>query len=298
MASITLTCPTDIPRLDKFLAEAVPDLSRQQAKTMIKQGLVEAKGLNLKPSLALPEGTTLTLILPDPAPANLEAYEFPLSILHEDEAMIVVDKPAGLVVHPALGHAQDTLVNALLNRYPLLAQMDQERAGVVHRLDKDTSGVIVVARTKEALLNLQAQFEARRVGKTYLALVHGHPQSSEGIIDVPIARHPQHRQQMAAHPRGKPAQTHYQVTQNFDHYSLLTLAIKTGRTHQIRVHLSWLGYPVVGDSIYGRRKTPPSLSRQFLHAHRLELNHPHTGQGLQFESPLPSDLQKFLTTIT
>ncbi|HHJ06777.1 MAG TPA: RluA family pseudouridine synthase [Anaerolineae bacterium] len=292
--TITLTVKKRHQRLDKFLAEAIPALSRNQAKQLIDAGRVQAESLRLKASAPLPSGVTLTVTLPAASSAKLRPQAIPLDILFEDNQIIVLNKAAGLVVHPAAGHAQDTLVNALLYHCPKLASLDNERPGIVHRLDKDTSGVMVVAKTPEALRNLQTQFRARSVEKIYLALVHGHPQSPQGIIDVPLGRHPQHRQQMAPLAGGRPARTHYSLIQQWKDYSLLKLKLETGRTHQIRVHLAWLGHPVVGDTVYGRRRNSLSLSRQFLHASQLSLEHPLSGQRLRFEAPLSPDLQAAL----
>ena len=292
--TITLTVKKRHQRLDKFLAEAIPALSRNQAKQLIDAGRVQAESLRLKASTPLPSGVTLTVTLPAAPSAALRPQAIPLDILFEDNQIIVLNKAAGLVVHPAAGHAQDTLVNALLYHCPELASLDNERPGIVHRLDKDTSGVMAVAKTPEALRSLQKQFKARSVEKIYLALVHGHPQSPQGIIDVPLGRHPQHRQQMAPLAGGRPARTHYFLIQRWKDYSLLKLKLETGRTHQIRVHLAWLGHPVVGDTVYGRRKNSLFLPRQFLHASQLSLEHPLSGQRLTFEAPLSPDLQAAL----
>jgi len=292
--TITLTSQEDNQRLDKFLAKAIPNLSRSQAKRLIDAGLVQAKDLRLKASTPLRSGVTLTITLPSASQQELTPQAIPLDILFEDDHLITLNKQAGLVVHPAAGYAQDTLVNALLHHFPELARLDDERPGIVHRLDKDTSGVMAVAKSETALRSLQAQFKARSVEKIYLALVYGHPKAPQGIIDVPIGRHPQHRQQMAPLREGRPARTHYSLAQQWKDFSLLRLKLETGRTHQIRVHLAWLGCPVVGDTLYGRRKNPLSLPRQFLHASQLSLDHPITGQRLTFEAPLPSDLRTAL----
>jgi 23S rRNA pseudouridine1911/1915/1917 synthase len=293
----TLICQTDNQRLDKFLAESIPDLSRSQAKRLIDKGLVQVADLKLKASTLLPAGIEVVVTLPAPASQQLMAQAIPLDLVFEDDHLIVVNKPAGLVVHPAAGHAQNTLVNALLHHAPNMTKLHPERPGIVHRLDRDTSGVMVVAKTETALRNLQKQFKTRSVDKTYLALVHGHPTSPEGIIDVPLGRHPRRRQQITPLQEGKPARTHYLVIQTFQAYSLLKIKPETGRTHQIRVHLAWLGIPVVGDKVYGRRKSRLPLSRQFLHAQALAIEHPVTRQRLSFEAPLPEDLQAVLDSI-
>ncbi|MCB0193357.1 MAG: RluA family pseudouridine synthase, partial [Anaerolineae bacterium] len=221
----------------------------------------------------------------------------------EDADLIVVNKPAGLVVHPAQGHHSGTLVNALLARYPELIEIaahntgSAKRPGIVHRLDQDTSGLIVVARTLEALQHLQKQFKARTVEKIYLALVHGHPETPEGVIDVPLGRDPRHRQKFAPRSDGKSARTRFRVLESFDEYSLLEIGLETGRTHQIRVHLAWLGCPVVGDTVYGRRRNRLGLKRHFLHAWRLCFQHPRTDEPLQFEAALDEELQGILANL-
>ena len=284
-------------RLDKWLSANVANLSRNQAQHLIKTGQVSAEGYTLKPNSVLPVGTHLSVNLPSPPDESLKPENMALEVIYQDDHLIGLNKPAGLVVHPSVGHLKQTLVNALLYHYPEIAPLHPERPGIVHRLDKDTSGVLVIARTAEALQNLQAQFKARTIQKTYLALVRGQPQPPTGIIDVPIGRHPQLRQRMAPLPDGKPARTHYQILETFSEYSLLEIELETGRTHQIRVHLAWLGYPVVGDSVYARKKPPSPLTRQFLHAARLVLRHPYHQTPLTLKAPLPSDLQNLLASI-
>ncbi len=295
--TITLICPADNLRLDKFLAAALPNVSRSQVKRYIIDGLVVAEGLPLKPSTLLAAGTMVVVALPEPELQHPVPKDIPLDILFEDQELLVINKPAGLVVHPAAGHAQDTLVNALLHHLPSLAQMHPTRPGIVHRLDKDTSGVMVVAKTNLALHSLQRQFKTRQVQKLYVALVHGWPQAPEGIIDVPLGRNPKNRQHFAPLPNGKPARTKYTVTQVFEEYSLLNIELETGRTHQIRVHLAWLGHPVVGDTVYGHRKTRLPLARQFLHASQLSFTHPTAAERLTFKAPLPPELQVVLQSL-
>ncbi len=238
--------------------------------------------------------------LPPVQPKVLQPQTIPLDIVFEDNDLVVINKPAGLVVHPAHGHTMGTLANALLARYPDLTAMTQtgvdsaDRPGIVHRLDRDTSGLMVVARTPMAWQHLRRQFKARSVEKIYLALVFGRPEVAEGVIDVPLGRDPHHRQKFAPRADGKPARTHYHVRVNFGQYSLLEIGLETGRTHQIRVHLAWLKCPVVGDAQYGRKKNPLGLKRQFLHAWRLRFVHPRGGETLQLEAPLPDDLQVVL----
>jgi 23S rRNA pseudouridine1911/1915/1917 synthase len=248
-------------------------------------------------------GHVIELRLPVIQTTQLQPEEIPLDVVFEDDALVVINKAAGLVVHPAQGHDSGTLVNALLARYPDLAGMTDvdidapDRPGIVHRLDRDTSGLIVVARTPEALQNLRQQFKDRVVEKIYLALVFGCPAAPEGVIDVPLGRDSRHRQKFAAVADGKPARTHYRVQADYGLYSLLEIGLETGRTHQIRVHLAWLKCPVVGDTVYGRKKNTLGLKRQFLHAWKLQFTHPRTGDMLQLEAPLAGDLQHVLDNL-
>jgi 23S rRNA pseudouridine1911/1915/1917 synthase len=220
-----------------------------------------------------------------------------LDILYEDEDLLVVDKPAGMVVHPAAGHEAGTLVNALLGAYPTLEAGDEGRPGIVHRLDRDTSGLIVVAKTTRALEHLRGQFKGRQVHKTYLALVHGHPPTAEGVIEAPVGRDPHHRQRMAVLPGGRPARTVFRRLAELGDYSLLSLQPETGRTHQIRVHLAWLGVPVVGDRIYGRRRDDLGAPRQLLHAWRLSFERPGGRGTVDLAAPLPADIQDVLSRL-
>ncbi|MEM7030917.1 MAG: RluA family pseudouridine synthase [Chloroflexota bacterium] len=291
---IELVCPTADERVDRWLAEAVPSLSRTQIKRLIQSGDIFVADQVLKANSVLPTGTVVVVNIPEPEPRQPVAQNIPLDILYEDESLVVVNKPAGLVVHQGVGHRSHTLVNALLYRYPDIHALDPERPGIVHRLDKDTSGLLVVARTETALHHLQNQFKVRSVRKIYQTLVQGHPQTPTGLIDVPIGRHPQHRQKMAPMKTGKPAKTRFSVLQKFNQHTLLEVSIETGRTHQIRVHLAWLGYPVVGDLLYGKRDRTLSISRQFLHACSLQFVHPSTEATISFETPLPEELDTIL----
>lgn len=287
-------------RLDQWLAQAIPQLSRSQLQKLIRQGQVLVAGQPARPSAALQPGDVVTVHLPAPEPAALQPETTPLDVVYEDDDLVVINKPAGMVVHPAQGHTSGTLVNALLARYPDLAVLAEDdsgaadRPGIVHRLDRDTSGLMIVARTPAALRRLQQQFKARTVEKIYLALVFGRPEAAEGIIDVPLGRDPRFRQKIAPRADGKPARTHYRVIEDFGAYSLLEIGLETGRTHQIRVHLAWLKCPVVGDTVYGRKKNVLGLKRQFLHAWRLAFQHPRTGETIQLEAPLDPHLQAVL----
>ena len=284
-----------VPRLDQFLAAAQPDISRSRWKQLIEDGRVTLNGAPvLKPNTALAPGDILACTLPEPEPAGLVPADIPLDILYEDSDLIVLNKPAGLVVHPAPGHAADTLVNALLHHCTDLQGIGGElRPGIVHRLDKDTSGVLVVAKNEAAVASLVAQFSAHTVRKEYLALVWGRPRKPAGTVDLPIGRHPIHRQKMAVTGKGRAALTHYETMAAGPLAALLRVRIETGRTHQIRVHLAQLGHPVVGDTTYGRARPglPPGLDipRQMLHAHVLEIAHPRDGRACAFTAPPPAD---------
>ena len=240
-------------------------------------------------------------LAPQEAP-ELVAAEIPLVLVYQDEHLLVVDKPPGMVVHPAPGHAAGTLVNALLARVPELAASDSPRPGIVHRLDRDTSGLILVARSEKVRRTLQQQFKERRVAKAYLALLHGHLQPAWGRIEAPIGRDPRHRQRMAVLAGGREAITEYHVREQFardvgpaaGHYSLVEAQPHTGRTHQIRVHFASIEHPVVGDAVYGRRGRSLPLERQFLHAWRLSFQHPVTRNKMELEAPLPQDLEEVL----
>jgi 23S rRNA pseudouridine1911/1915/1917 synthase len=234
--------------------------------------------------------------LPPPAPASHQPENIPLDIVFENNDLLVVNKPAGMVVHPAAGHISGTLVNAVLGHDPELEGVgDEQRPGIVHRLDKDTSGLIIVARNRTAHNRLAAQFKSRDVSKAYLALVKGHISPEKGVIDAPIGRDPKKRQRMAVTGAGRPARTEYSVIRQIGGYTLLEARPKTGRTHQIRVHLASIGHPIVGDATYGAKS--PLVERQFLHAYRLGFKLPSDGRYIELESPLPLDLQQALDKI-
>ena len=283
------------PRLDAWLAAAHPALSRSRWKQLIEAGHVLLNGVAVRKSnTALSSGAELRCDLPEPEPVGLVAVDIPLAILYEDADLIVLNKSAGLVVHPAPGHAADTLVNALLHHCSDLQGIGGElRPGIVHRLDKDTSGVLVVAKNEAAVAALVAQFSSHSVRKEYLALVWGALKKPSGTVELPVGRHPVHRQKMAVTEKGRAAVTHYETLAAGPLASLLRVRIETGRTHQIRVHLAHLGHPVVGDSTYGRARQglPDTLSipRQMLHAHVLEIAHPRDGRPLVFTAPPPPD---------
>jgi 23S rRNA pseudouridine1911/1915/1917 synthase len=284
----------DGERLDAFLARRCGhELSRSSAHRLIAEGQVTVNGAASKPSHRLRHGDDVVVLLPPPQVMTLEAEAIPLRIVYQDEDVIVVDKPPGLTVHPAAGHPRGTLVNALLTICPELANIKGTlRPGIVHRLDKDTSGLLVVAKNEAAQASLTGQLKNREVHKVYLALVRGRMEPPQGVIDAPIGRHPRRRQRMAVVEGGRAAQTRYRVRELLDDagvaYSLVEAEPLTGRTHQIRVHFASIGHPVVGDRLYG--KASALVRRQFLHAWRLGFRLPASGCYQEFESPLPEDL--------
>jgi 23S rRNA pseudouridine1911/1915/1917 synthase len=266
--TLELTADRVSERLDVFLARRVDGLSRSHARRLIDGGLVTVNGRRERPSLHLASGARVVATLPAVEDAKPSPESIPLTIIHQDEDVIVVDKPAGLTVHPAPGHPSGTLVNALLAIAPELAEARETvRPGIVHRLDKDTSGLLVVARSERARASLIHQLKQREVHKTYLALVQGVPEPAQGTIEAPIGRHPRNRKKMAVVVGGREAETKYRAREVLKGFALLEVEPVTGRTHQVRVHLAAIGHPVVGDSVYGRRS--PLVGRQFLHASRL-----------------------------
>jgi len=289
----TFKAGTDDVRLDKCLAAALPDLTRSHIQKLIKAGNVTINGSAASSSRRLKSTDLITIEIPSPAPSRLEPEDIAIEIIYEDPDMAVINKPAGLTVYPAPGHAGHTLVNAMLQRFPDLACFgDSLRPGIVHRLDKDTSGLIVVARNERTRLDLVNQFKSRSVTKVYLVLVQGRLEPEKGAIDAPIGRDPSDRKRMAVVSRGRTARTDYRVLQYFKNCTLAEAHIQTGRTHQIRVHMSAIGHPVIGDKKYGKSSTPSG--RQFLHACYLELRLPGSGQTRSFTCGLPPDLQQVL----
>mgnify|MGYP000850623164 FL=1 len=289
-------------RLDVYLSRKDAALSRSQARRLIDDGEALVDGRPARAAHRLRPGERVSLHRPPPLPSGIVPEDIPLAVLYEDDAIMVVDKPAGMVVHPAAGNPRGTLVNALQFRCGDLSTIGGVmRPGIVHRLDKGTSGLMVIAKTDGAHRDLAEQFKRRRVSKRYTALVHGDLRGDEGVVDAPVGRHPVERKKMStASRRGKAALTRWRVLERYGAFTLLEAQIETGRTHQIRVHLASLGHPVVGDSVYGGAKRtiePPALraalkrlSRQALHASRLSFSHPVTGREMNFESPLPEDM--------
>ena len=286
-------------RLDKYVSEKCPELSRTQAQKLVADGHITVNGSTAKAGLKLNIGDRVTVRVPPAESSLLLPEAIPFKIIYKDDDLLVIDKPAGLAVHPAPGHPAHTLINALLSHLSDLPDTGSPlRPGIVHRLDKDTSGLMLVARNISAHTSLSNQFKARSVTKAYLVLVKGHLTPEDGIIEAPVGRDPRNRKRMAvvAEGRGRQARTQYRVIDYIDSYTLLEVMPETGRTHQIRVHLSAIGYPVVGDPTYGVKS--PSLSRQFLHASRLGFHLPSSGEYVEFESRLPPDLQQALKDIT
>lgn len=280
-------------RLDLFIVQKLPELSRSFIQKLIESGHITLNGKPARASLKLKEGDEVSIVIPPPEPSELLAENIPINILYEDDDLLVVDKPVGMTTHPAPGNPTHTLVNALLSHLPALPESDNPaRPGIVHRLDKDTSGLILIAKTREALANLSAQFKSREVKKAYIALVKGRVTPKSGIIDAPIGRDRAHRQKMSVSDAGRPARTAFTVLRYLDRYTLVEARPETGRTHQIRVHFASVGHPIVGDATYGTKSE--LVGRQFLHAQRLSFKLPSTGKTVEFTSPLPPDLQSVL----
>lgn len=290
-------------RIDQAAQQLFSDYSRARLQEWIKSGQLTCNNQQLPPKAKVRVGDLLALDVQLEAEISDQPEDLNLEVVFEDDQLLVVNKPAGLVVHPAAGHASGTLLNALLFHCPSLEQLP--RAGIVHRLDKDTSGILVVAKTLTAQASLVEQLQARSMQREYLALVEGRP-PIEGKIDAPIGRHPKDRQRQAVVNNGKPAMTYFQQEENFAQHCLLLCQLETGRTHQIRVHLKHLGFPLVGDAMYGSNKntlikrTYPqtaAFNRQALHAFRLGLEHPITKQQLSWQQPMPADMAELIASL-
>ena len=289
-------------RVDQAVAARRPELSRAQVRRLIDQGAIRVGDTRVKPSHRVHEGDEIAVEVPAPRALEAEPEDIPLVIVHEDSHLIVVDKPAGLVVHPAAGHASGTLVNALLFHCRDLSGVGGVlRPGIVHRLDKDTSGLLVCAKSDPAHRALAAQFKAHTIEREYLALVRGRPKAESGSVDAAIGRHPTDRKKFTTRaPRGRQARTHWRVERRFRDVTLLSVRLETGRTHQIRVHLASVGLPVAGDPVYGGGRAAAralGLARQALHAARLGFEHPVSAERLTFTSPLPPDLARVLARL-
>jgi 23S rRNA pseudouridine1911/1915/1917 synthase len=302
--------PTDSgKRLDLYIASLISDCSRSVATALIRSGKIRVQGEAKKPGYRVRAGDEICGHIPPPAPVLFKPEPIPIDVLHEDDHIVVVNKQPGLVVHPAPGHYSGTLVNGLLYHCPLLEGIGPAlRPGIVHRLDKDTSGVLVVAKNDRAHQHLAKLFKSRRIKKKYLALVYGSMESDSGMISLPIGRHPVDRKKMSTKSRkSRVAETMWRIKERYEPASLIELDLKTGRTHQIRVHCAAIHHPVIGDPVYGRRNPLKnvahgqdlfrSLKRQMLHAWRLEFPHPATQETVCFEAPLPSDMQSVIAAL-
>ena len=282
-------------RIDKLLVERLANVSRSAIQQMIRDGLVLVNGAGIKPNYRTRVGDQVVArVVEEPEP-ELLAEPIPLDVVYEDDFLLVVNKPAGMVVHPAFGHNSGTLVNAVLSHVPDMADEAQaDRPGIVHRLDMDTSGLIVVAKQEAVRIALQEAFKEREIKKQYLVLVEGQVAAGHGVIRAEIGRDPKQRKRMTVVADGRAAVTEYRVLERFERQTYLEAEPQTGRTHQIRVHFAYIGHPVVGDRVYGYRKQRVSLDRQFLHAARLVFVHPVSGDVLDLEAPLPADLAAVL----
>lgn len=290
MIEVTISREQAGERLDRALALACPTFSRARLQTLIRDGLVTLNGKTARPRHAVRTGDVVEIREPEITKSDARPEEIPLDVLFEDDDLLVLNKPAGIVMHPGAGHQEHTLVNALLAHCKNLSGIGgTERPGIVHRLDKETSGALVVAKNDATHRDLSRQFAARTMGKIYLALVAGRPRNASGVIDKAIERHPVHRQRMSiARRQGRSAKTEYRVLRSTGEVSLVECTLHSGRTHQIRVHLHDLGHPVLGDKLYGGKRAGNFL-RQMLHAWKLTFRHPRTNEEMTFEAPVPAD---------
>ena len=297
MTPLELTAETAGERLDVFLARRLPQLTRSAAQRLMEEGAVTCAGAPVKKRDKTAPGRTYTLVLPDPAPIDVLPQNIPLDVVYEDEDVIVVNKPVGMVVHPAPGHPDGTLVNALLYHCgdSLSGINGALRPGIVHRIDRDTSGLIIAAKNDAAHLALAAQLQDHSLYRGYEAVCVGGLREDEGTVDAPIGRHPVDRKKMAVDRlHGRTAVTHWKVLERYSGYTYVACRLETGRTHQIRVHMASIGHPLLGDMVYGAAKPAPGLAGQCLHARRLSFVHPRTGERLELECPLPDWFQAVL----
>ncbi len=287
----------DKKRIDVFLSEKIPKHSRSYIQKLIKDGLVSVNGQKVKSNFRVKPGYLIDVTIPPPKEISLQPEPMELDIVYEDNDIVVINKPQGMVVHPAPGNYSGTLVNALLYSCDELSGIGGEiRPGIVHRLDKDTSGLLVVAKNDTAHHSLAQQIKDRTLKRIYWCIVEKNIREDKGVINAPIGRHPTNRKKMAVlnSPTAKPAITHFKVLERFGVYTLIEARLETGRTHQIRVHMAYIGHPVVGDSVYGSRKQRFNLKGQVLHAKKLGLIHPSTGEYMEFEAPLPQYFEELL----
>ena len=300
MTTITLTADREGERSDAFLARSLPDLTRSAAQKLLEQGMVTRRGEALRKNDRLSPGEELEVTLPDPEPLDVVPQDIPLDVVYEDGDVIVVNKPVGLVVHPAPGHPDGTLVNALLYHCgdSLSGVNGVLRPGIVHRIDRDTSGLIIAAKNDRSHLALAQQLQDHSLARTYEAVAVGGLKEDEGTVDAPIGRHPVDRKKMAIDRKnGKRAVTHYTVLGRYPGYTHVECRLETGRTHQIRVHMASIGHPLLGDVVYGSKKPWPGLAGQCLHARKLRFIHPTTGKPVEVECPLPDWFQTVLKQI-
>ena len=283
-------------RLDSYIVEELEDLSRTTVKRLIDEEKILVNGKKQKSSYKPEMGDVISIDMPEAREIKLEAQNIPVPVIYEDNDIIVLNKPKGMVVHPANGNPDGTLVNAILAmcKNSLSGIGGEIRPGIVHRLDKDTSGLLIVAKNDTAHIKMSKQIQDRKVTKKYIALVKGVIAENEATIDLPIARSTKDRKKMGVDPNGKNAITHFKVLKRYDKYTLLELKIDTGRTHQIRVHMSYIGHPVVGDSVYSNGKNEFDIEGQMLHARYLEFKHPITGEELKLEAPIPEYFESIL----
>jgi 23S rRNA pseudouridine1911/1915/1917 synthase len=286
-------------RLDKYVASQLPDLSRTYLQQLITEGRLLVDGQVRRAAFKMTPGQVVTLSLPPTEDFELEAQDIPLDIIFEDDDILLINKPAGMVVHPAPGHPRDTLVNAVLHHAPSISIQGSNRPGIIHRLDKDTSGVMVIAKSNRAQMSLAKQWQERSVIKRYTTLVAGVVEEDSATIDAPIGRNTVNRQQMTTTRSGREAITHFTVVERFEDTTLLDVQIETGRTHQIRVHLAFIGFPVVGDALYGNKVSARiaerlGVERQFLHASSLGIRVPSSNEHRTFDAPLPAEMAEVL----
>lgn len=291
---ITLIIDEQKGRLDKVISQEITDLSRTRVKELVDEGHILINGKKEKVSYKVSTGDEISIYIPPKPALNLEPEDLNLDIVYEDSDVIVVNKPQGMVVHPSAGHPDHTLVNGLLFHTKDLAKSEEGfRPGIVHRIDKDTSGLLMIAKNDKARQSLEDQLAHKTNKREYLAIVHGNFDSKSGVIDAPIGRNPNNRKQMAVNPKGKNAITHFTVLEQFKNYSLVKCVLETGRTHQIRVHMKYIGHPIAGDPLYGPKKTLKG-NGQFLHAAVLGFEHPTTHKWLEFKAPVPAIFEKTL----
>ncbi|WP_338064552.1 RluA family pseudouridine synthase [Vagococcus coleopterorum] len=294
---LNMTIEEQTGRIDKAIVEEFADFSRSQIQQWLKDGFVTVNGEVVKSNYKVKAGDEIEIIRQAPVELKIEAEDIPLEIVYEDDDVVVVNKPQGMVVHPSAGHASGTMVNALLFHIKNLSSInDVVRPGIVHRIDKDTSGLLMVAKNDEAHESLSKQLKDKTVVRRYVALVHGEIPHEKGTVDAPIGRSKINRQSQAVIEGGKPAVTHFKVLEKFEDFTLIECQLETGRTHQIRVHMQYIKYPIAGDPLYGPRKTLPGTG-QYLHAKSLGFVHPKTGEELYFEADLPENFQEILKTL-